>query len=92
MCLTGISKGGLSRGQSKDMQGGVEAPCRTEHTGCNIFLEERSLQRTVPGLRPMHFKGQAVGKVLTRVTACAWNFHDFPLRKQQSRRLSTNST
>lgn len=92
MCLTGILKGGLSRGQSKDTQGGVEVPCRIEHSDCNIFLEESSSQRTVPGLLLMDFKGQAIGKVLTCVTACAWNFHDFPLRKQQSPRLGTNST
>lgn len=37
----------------------------------------------------MDFKGQAIGNILTCVTAGAWNFHDFPLRKQQSPRLVT---
>lgn len=39
----------------------------------------------------MGFKGQAMGNVLTRVTAGSWDAHDFPLKKQQSPTLGTNS-
>lgn len=36
----------------------------------------------------MGFKGQAIGNVLTCVTAGAWNFHDFPLKETAKSQIS----
>lgn len=78
-------KGNVSRGESKNIQEGVAVPCRLEHNDWPVIKKYLSgiklALKNSPWLGLMDFKGQAIGNILTCVTAGAWNFHDFPLKK-----------